>query len=111
VTPGKNWASSGALGPCIVTRDEAGDGPFEIITRVNREERQHDSTARMTFPFARIVSYVSTFCTLEPGDVIFTGTPAGAGARRDPPLWLEPGDTVEIESPGLGKLINGVRDE
>jgi 2-keto-4-pentenoate hydratase/2-oxohepta-3-ene-1,7-dioic acid hydratase in catechol pathway len=111
VTPGKNWVASGSLGPAIVTRDEAGIGPFEIITRVNREERQRDSTARMIFPFDRIVEYISIFCTLEPGDVIFTGTPAGAGARRDPALWLEPGDTVEIESPGLGKLVNGVRDE
>jgi 2-keto-4-pentenoate hydratase/2-oxohepta-3-ene-1,7-dioic acid hydratase in catechol pathway len=111
VTPGKNWAASGALGPAIVTRDEAGLGPFEFVARVNREERQRDSTARMTFSFGRIVEYISTFCTLEPGDVIFTGTPAGAGARRDPPFWLEPGDTVEIEAAGLGKLVNGVRDE
>jgi 2-keto-4-pentenoate hydratase/2-oxohepta-3-ene-1,7-dioic acid hydratase in catechol pathway len=111
VTPGKNWAASGALGPVLVTRDEAGDGPFEIVTRVNGEERQRDSTARMTFSFGRIVEYVSTFCTLEPGDVIFTGTPAGAGARREPPVWLKPGDVVEVEASGLGKLVNGVTDE
>jgi len=111
VTPGKNFAASGALGPWVVTRDEAGLGPFEIVTRVNGEERQRDSTARMTFSFGRIVEYVSTFCTLEPGDVIFTGTPAGAGARREPPVWLKPGDVVEVEAPGLGKLVNGVADE
>jgi len=111
VTPGKNFAASGALGPWVVTRDEAGIGPFEIVTRVNGEERQRDSTARMSFSFGRIVEYVSTFCTLEPGDVIFTGTPAGAGARREPPVWLKPGDVVEVEAPGLGKLVNGVADE
>ena len=111
VTPGKNFAASGALGPWVVTRDEAGLGPFEIVTRVNGEERQRDSTARMSFSFGRIVEYVSTFCTLEPGDVIFTGTPAGAGARREPPVWLKPGDVVEVEAPGLGKLVNGVADE
>jgi 2-keto-4-pentenoate hydratase/2-oxohepta-3-ene-1,7-dioic acid hydratase in catechol pathway len=111
VTPGKNWAASGALGPALVTRDEAGDGPFEIVTRVNGEERQRDSTARMTFPFGRIVEYVSTFCTLMPGDVIFTGTPAGAGARREPPVWLKPRDVVEVEAAAIGVLVNGVRDE
>ena len=111
VTPGKNWAGSGSLGPWITPLAEAGAGPFEIVTRVNGEERQRDSTARMTFPFGRIVEYVSTFCTLEPGDVIFTGTPAGAGARREPPVYLKPGDVVEVESPGLGVLRNGVRDE
>ena len=111
VTPGKNFAASGALGPWVVTRDEAGIGPFEIVTRVNGEERQRDSTERMSFSFGRIVEYVSTFCTLEPGDVIFTGTPAGAGARREPPVWLKPGDVVEVEAPGLGKLVNGVADE
>jgi len=111
VTPGKNWAASGALGPAIVFRDAAGLGPFEIVTRVNGEERQRDTTARMTFSFGRIVEYVSTFCTLEPGDVIFTGTPAGAGARREPPVWLKPGDIVEVEAHGLGRLVNGVKDE
>ncbi len=111
VTPGKNWPSSGAIGPWIVPIGEAGHGPFEIATRVNGETRQSDSTTRMTFPFSRIVEYVSTFCTLEPGDIIFTGTPAGSGARRDPPVWLRPGDRVEVEAPGLGVLVNIVRDE
>ena len=111
VTPGKNWAGSGSLGPWIVPLAEAGAGPFEIVTRVNGEERQRDSTARMSFPFGRIVNYVSTFCTLEPGDVIFTGTPAGSGARREPPVFLRPGDVVEVECPQIGVLRNGVRDE
>jgi 2-keto-4-pentenoate hydratase/2-oxohepta-3-ene-1,7-dioic acid hydratase in catechol pathway len=65
----------------------------------------------MMFPFARIVEYVSTFCALEPGDVILTGTPSGAGARFDPPRWLAPGDVVEIEATGLGVLRNSIVDE
>ena len=111
VTPGKNWEGSGALGPWITPFAEAGAGPFDLTTRVNGVERQRDSTARMTFPFARIVQYVSTFCTLQPGDIIFTGTPAGSGARLDPPVWLKPGDRIEVEATGLGMLVNGVRDE
>ncbi len=111
VTPGKNWAGSGALGPWITPFAEAGAGPFEIVTRVNGEQRQRDSTSRMTFPFGRIVEYVSTFCTLAPGDIILTGTPAGAGARSNPPVWLKPGDRIEVEASGLGCLSNSVRDE
>ena len=111
VTPGKNWNGSGAMGPWITPFAEAGPGPFDLKTRVNGGERQRDSTARMTFPFARIVEYVSTFCTLEPGDILFTGTPAGSGARLDPPVWLKPGDRIEIEASGLGTLVNGVSDE
>jgi 2-keto-4-pentenoate hydratase/2-oxohepta-3-ene-1,7-dioic acid hydratase in catechol pathway len=111
VTPGKNWPRSGSLGPWIRPLAEIGVGPFELVTRVNGEERQRDSTARMTFPFARIVEYVSTFCTLMPGDIILTGTPAGAGARLEPPVWLKPGDLVEVDSPLIGTLANGVCDE
>lgn len=111
VTPGKNWAGSGALGPWLVTPDEIADGPLRIITRVNGEVRQDDTTDRMTFSFGRIIEYISTFCTLEPGDVIFTGTPAGSGARLDPPKYLVPGDVVEIEVPGIGVLRNTVEDE
>jgi len=111
VTPGKNWSGSGAIGPWIVSFEEIGEGPFEIVTRVNGEERQRDSTARMTFTFARIVEYVSTFCTLQPGDIIFTGTPAGAGARMSPPRFLAPGDHVEVSCATIGRLSNTVRDE
>jgi len=111
VTPGKNWAASGAIGPWIVSFDEIGEGPFELITTVNGETRQRDTTARMTFPFARIVEYVSTFCTLQPGDILFTGTPAGAGARLTPPRFLAPGDCVEVNCEAIGRLSNTVRDE
>ena len=65
----------------------------------------------MTVPFSRIVEYVSTFCTLQPGDRIVTGTPAGSGARRNPPVYLAPGDEVEVECAQIGRLRNGVRDE
>ena len=65
----------------------------------------------MTFPFARILEYVSTFSALRPGDIILTGTPAGAGARSEPPIWLKPGDRVEVEVEGLGRLANGICDE
>jgi 2-keto-4-pentenoate hydratase/2-oxohepta-3-ene-1,7-dioic acid hydratase in catechol pathway len=111
VTQGKNWASSGSLGPWIVPVADAPQGPFRIITRVNGEIRQDDSTDRMIFSFGQIVSYISTFCTLEPGDLILTGTPSGAGARRDPPVFLKAGDLVEVEVPGIGLLRNTVVDE
>ena len=111
VTPGKNWEGSGSIGPWIVSLDEIGEGPFEIVTTVNGEERQRDSTARMMFPFGRVVEYVSTFCTLQPGDIIFTGTPAGSGARLNPPRFLSAGDRVEVSCPTIGRLANVVRDE
>lgn len=111
VTPGKNWPSSGSTGPCIVTSDDLDTASFRVTTRVNGEIRQDDTTDRMMFPFGRILEYVSTFCTLEPGDIIFTGTPIGAGARFDPPRYLAPGDKVEVEVTGLGVLRNGIADE
>ena len=112
VTQGKNWDASGSIGPWMVTLDEI--GPFdelELTTRVNGERRQHDTPASMAYPIEYQIEYLSTFCTLEPGDIIFTGTPTGAGARFDPPRFLEPGDVVEVEVPGIGELRNGVRDE
>ena len=111
VTPGKNWAHSGAIGPWITTADAVPSGPMRVVTCVNDEVRQDDTTERLMFPFGRIVEYISTFCTLEPGDVIFTGTPNGAGARFDPPRYLRPGDVVTVEVPGIGLLRNTVMDE
>lgn len=112
VTQGKNFEHSGALGPWMVTADEFGGyDDLELRTRVNGEERQHDSTRNLLFSFAYLISYVSTFMRLKPGDVIATGTPSGAGARFDPPRYLQPGDVVAIEVPGIGTLENEVIDE
>lgn len=111
VTQGKNFDRTGAIGPCIVTADAMPKGPLRVITRVNGEERQNDTTDRLLFPFDFLVSYLSTFTTLEPGDLILTGTPNGAGARFDPPKWLVAGDVVEVEVPGIGVLSNPVVDE
>ncbi|WP_068111314.1 fumarylacetoacetate hydrolase family protein [Tropicimonas marinistellae] len=112
VTQGKNWDSSGAIGPWLVPFREAAQlDDIELTTRVNGEIRQQDRTSNMMFDFRFIVNYVSTFCTLVPGDVIVCGTPTGAGARFDPPIWLEPGDVIEVEADGIGILRNGVEDE
>jgi 2-keto-4-pentenoate hydratase/2-oxohepta-3-ene-1,7-dioic acid hydratase in catechol pathway len=111
VTQGKNFANSGSLGPWIVPFGDLPSGPLRVTTRVNGEVRQNDTTDRMIFPFDRIISYISTFATLEPGDIILTGTPSGAGARFDPPKYLKAGDVVEVEVSGVGVLRNPVADE
>jgi 5-carboxymethyl-2-hydroxymuconate isomerase len=112
VTQGKNFARSGALGPWMVSADEfARFDDISVKTRVNGEVRQDDSTANIIFDFAFLISYVSTFMELKPGDIIATGTPIGAGARFDPPKWLKPGDTVEVEVGGVGTLRNTIADE
>ena len=112
VTQGKNFEATGAIGPWIATPDTFdGFGHLRVITRVNGEVRQDDTTERLMFPFEYLIEYVSTFMRLEPGDVISTGTPTGAGARFDPPKWLVPGDVVEVQVPGIGTLRNRVEDE
>jgi 2-keto-4-pentenoate hydratase/2-oxohepta-3-ene-1,7-dioic acid hydratase in catechol pathway len=109
VTQGKNWDASGAIGPHMWLY--SGQTALHLQTRVNGEMRQKDNTDRMIFGFAYIISYISTFTTLAPGDMILTGTPTGAGARFEPPKWLVPGDVVEVSATGLGTLRNVVRDE
>jgi 5-carboxymethyl-2-hydroxymuconate isomerase len=108
VTPGKNFDRSGALGPYVVTADEIGTDALRVRTRVNGETRQDDTSDRMLFPTPFLIHYISTFCTLESGDVILTGTPSGAGARLDPPRYLRPGDVVEVEVSRIGVLRNPV---
>lgn len=109
VTQGKNFDRSGSFGPWIETSLEARSAEsLRIETRVNGELRQADTTPSMLFSFRRIIEYVSTFCTLLPGDLIATGTPTGAGARFDPPKWLKPGDIVEVTVEGVGTLRNPV---
>ncbi len=112
VTQGKNFEHSGAMGPWLVTPDELDPmSELRVLTRVNGEERQNDITANLMFPFRYLISYLSTFYRLQPGDIIATGTPNGAGARFDPPKYLRPGDVVEVEVPGIGVLRNTVAAE
>ena len=112
VTQGKNWDRSGAIGPWMVPYlDEAQLADIALQTRVNGAVRQSDRTSRMIFGFRQIIAYISTFTTLVPGDILVCGTPTGAGARIDPPVWLKPGDVVEVEADGIGKLRNTVADE
>jgi 2-keto-4-pentenoate hydratase/2-oxohepta-3-ene-1,7-dioic acid hydratase in catechol pathway len=111
-TPGKNFPDTGAFGPWMMTPDELGElGPLRIQTRVNGQVVQDATFEQMIFDIPRIIEYCSSFTRLEPGDVIATGTPGGVGAKRTPPLWLKPGDTVEVEIDRLGTLRNGIADE
>ena len=103
---------TGSIGPWLVPFvEESQIGDIRLTTKVNGEVRQDDRTSRMTYPFRYLINYISTFTTLVPGDIIVTGTPTGAGARFDPPIWLKPGDVVEVEAEGIGVLRNGVADE
>lgn len=112
VTQGKNFDSTGSLGPWLIPYvAEAQIADIRLTTRVNGEIRQDDRTSRLIFSFRYLINYISTFATLVPGDVIVTGTPTGAGARFDPPRYLKPGDMVEVEAEGIGILRNGVVDE
>jgi len=112
VTQGKNFDRTGSIGPWLIPfTDETQIADIKLETRVNGEVRQSDRTSRMIFSFRKIIAYISTFTTLVPGDVIVTGTPTGAGARFDPPIWLKPGDVVEVEADGIGTLRNTIADE
>jgi 2-keto-4-pentenoate hydratase/2-oxohepta-3-ene-1,7-dioic acid hydratase in catechol pathway len=111
-TPGKNFPSTGGFGPFLVTPDEAGDIKAKTITtRLNGSVMQNDSLSECLFELPAIVAYVSSFTELVPGDVILTGTPAGVGAGRNPPVWMKGGDVVEVEISGIGTLRNPVVDE
>jgi len=112
VTQGKNFDRSGSLGPWIVPAEDVDPGkPLRLMTRVNGELRQDDNTERLTWNFAWLIEYITKFATLKPGDIIFTGTPVGAGGHQTPPKWLKPGDVVEVEVPEIGVLWNTVVDE
>jgi 5-carboxymethyl-2-hydroxymuconate isomerase len=111
VTAGKNFDRSGAIGPFLVTSDEIPRDPLRLITRVNGEIRQDDTTEGMIFPIPDLIAYISRFCTLEPADIIVTGTPTGAGVRLDPPRFLVAGDRVDVEVSHVGTLSNWVIDE
>jgi 2-keto-4-pentenoate hydratase/2-oxohepta-3-ene-1,7-dioic acid hydratase in catechol pathway len=110
VTQGKNFDSTGSIGPWIETDIDPAK-PLHLTVRKNGEVTQDDTTANMIFSFADLIAYITTFMTLKPGDIISTGTPVKTGAKAEPPVWLKPGDTVEIECPEIGVLRNSVADE
>ncbi len=111
-TPGKNFPGTGAFGPWLVTPDEAGElGPQRVVTRLNGQVVQDQPISEMIWPVEELIAYVSAFTPLAPGDVIATGTPGGVGARRDPPLWMQPGDVVEVEIGRMGRLVNPISAE
>ena len=104
------------LGKDVVVARDARAQPTSIryvpsLWYVNGELRQEDRTERLTWGFAWLINYISTFTTLKPGDLIWTGTPTGAGGHQNPPNWLKPGDVVEVEVPEIGVLRNKVVDE
>jgi 2-keto-4-pentenoate hydratase/2-oxohepta-3-ene-1,7-dioic acid hydratase in catechol pathway len=111
-TAGKNFPASGAFGPHLVTADEIPDpAALRLQTRLNGVVMQQAPIGDMHFGVADLVAYCSTFTQLEPGDVISTGTPSGVGFARTPPVWLQPGDRLEVEVSGVGVLANTVVTE
>ncbi|HVV63114.1 MAG TPA: fumarylacetoacetate hydrolase family protein [Pseudolabrys sp.] len=111
VTQGKNFDASGSIGPWLVTTDEINiAGPLQLNVRVNGELTQAAQTTSMIQSFTELIVYVSTFMTLKPGDIIVTGTPVKIN-KSEPPVWLKPGDTVEVDVPEIGILRNTVVDE
>jgi 2-keto-4-pentenoate hydratase/2-oxohepta-3-ene-1,7-dioic acid hydratase in catechol pathway len=111
-TAGKNFPATGAFGPWMVTPDELPlDRVVSLVTRLNGVEVQRTTTDLMIFPIPRLISFVSRFMTLEPGDVIVTGTPGGVGFKREPALFMKAGDVVEVEVEGVGVLRNPVVKE
>ena len=112
VTAGKNFPASAPLGPWMTTADEIPDpSALTLTTRLNGKEMQRSTTSLLIHSVPAIISYVSDFTFLEPGDVIATGTPEGVGHKRTPPLWMKSGDVVEVEISGIGTLRNRVEDE
>jgi acylpyruvate hydrolase len=110
---GKNFDSTGAFGPWLVTADElppAGKG-LRIQTRLNGQVMQDDNTSNMMFPVPEMIAYITQGMTLEPGDIIVTGTPSGVGCWRKPPIWMKHGDTCEVEIERIGVLVNPIQDE
>jgi acylpyruvate hydrolase len=110
---GKNFDRTGGFGPWLVTADElpvAAKG-LKIESRLNGQVMQSDNTDNMMFPVVDMLVYLTEGLTLEPGDIIFTGTPSGVGHARKPPAWMRNGDTCEVEIQGIGTLRNPIADE
>jgi 2-keto-4-pentenoate hydratase/2-oxohepta-3-ene-1,7-dioic acid hydratase in catechol pathway len=112
VTSGKNFPGTGPLGPWLVTPDEIPD-PSKLIltTRLNGTQVQHSPTDLLIYSIPQIIAFCSDFTQLSPGDVIATGTPEGVGHSRKPPLWMKPGDLLEVEISNIGTLRARVTDE
>lgn len=111
-TAGKNFWRTGGFGPWLVTRDEIRDGQvMTLVTRLNGQEMQRTTTDKLIHSIPRQIAHISAFTPLAAGDVIVTGTPGGVGAKRTPPVWMKPGDIVEIEVDAIGILRNGIRAE
>lgn len=111
-TAGKNFLSSGSMGPWLVTKDDIADVEnLQLETRLNGELMQSSSTGDLIFDIPTLIEYCSTFTRLEPGDVIATGTPGGVGTARTPPVWMRPGDTIEVSVSEVGQLRNTIADE
>jgi len=108
-TSGKMLDTFCPLGPVLATADEiANPNSLRLRTVLNGETMQDESTSDMLFPVAKLISYISSLATLEPGDLILTGTPAGLGCMRHPPVFLKPGDAISVEIAGIGRLSNTV---
>lgn len=107
-TAGKNFDRSGAAGEIVEAAEISDPTTLELVTRVNGEEMQRGRIADLVFDIPTLVEYCTAFTTLEPGDIIATGTPGGVGAARKPPVWLKAGDIVEVDIPGVGLLRNNV---
>ena len=109
-TPGKNFDGTGPVGPIVVTPDEVPPGAdgLRILSRLDGEIMQDSNTSDMIFSVAKTIAIVSEFTTLEPGDMIAFGTPQGVGYARTPPVFMKPGQTIEIEIEGIGVLANPV---
>ncbi len=111
-TAGKNFAATGGFGPWMVTADEIpAETELTLITRLNGVEMQHTTTALMVHSIPKLIAHLSTWVPLAPGDVIVSGTPGGVGARREPPVWMKPGDVVEVEVSSVGVLRNTIEDD
>lgn len=109
VTAGKNFPSTAPCGPWLVTADAVDDpGRMEVTTRLNGQEVQRARVDTMVYPLAALIAYLSTIAPLRCGDIIATGTPAGVGSGRKPPLWMRSGDGIEVEITGIGTLANTV---
>jgi 2-keto-4-pentenoate hydratase/2-oxohepta-3-ene-1,7-dioic acid hydratase in catechol pathway len=111
-TAGKNFPGTGAFGPWLVTADEIPDpGVLRLTTRLNGQVMQQGHVADLIFPIDELIAYISSVTEVVAGDVLVTGTPAGVGGLRKPPIWMQPGDIVEVEIPEIGVLSNPVMQE